>query len=585
MAQEKYASFGGFSRGCHGGLAPADLAKGYFHQAVNVAVRGGQVRTRPRLETRAVLQGIGAFQGAAVYSRDSGDRLVYGRGGRVRVLNLATGDDVEVAQLSSTAPKFFFCQADRYLIVQDRVSRPAILDGGTLLRYAAGYIDAGPNEVYTGGVMAYGHGRIFLSPTFLHTINGAPTDQTGRPYWVAGSILTPSDPENVLLFEETQYLNGGTANALPFENGFVQALHFFQNIASGTGVGPLLVFGKRGVSAVSVNVPRDSWFTADFSQVLYLGPGTVSPRSIAPVNNDLVFRSLDGIRSVRLTAQSASSNSSAPLAVVPMSHEVSHRLSEIGVEDLAEVSGAFADNRYLMTSNRTASGFQSLVSLDTSPVSAFGSSSSPAYDDIWVSVPFLEVLSATAANGLPEHLVVVSRNGNLELAGFSETAIKDFDDAVPTSRVYFPATAGSGSQSLEDMVRFQALHVTLRDVKGPLRIRAYYRADEYPYWARTEEIVWQGGDQDRPYSFPKLVLGPIDPDTGFTGGQGFPYGVGRNVQVCLEWDGVATLSGAVIALSKVPASPESSQGGMLTTCESPPGTAGVVELNDYEVMI
>lgn len=584
---ERYTSYGSFPRGCHGALAPTDLADGYFHRGVNLSVRDGNVSTRPRFKHTYTLQGSGTFNGAFVYSLNDGDRLVYGRGANVRVLDLWDGTDREVATLSD-AP-MYFTQADRYCIVQDGVSRPAILHESSLLRYAAPYQDPAPeegNEVYTGTVMAYGHGRIFLVPRYLHTLNGVPDPtQTGKPYWVAGSILEAGDPETVLKFGESQYLAGGLANALPFESGYVQGLAFFQNAASGNGIGPLLVFGRRGVTAVSVNVPRTNWLTADFSQVLFTGPGTRSPKSLVPVNNDLMFRALDGIRSVRLTAAQAQGQNQAPLAVVPVSHEVSHRLALDASADLPHVSMSFADNRVLMTVAGNGDGtFRGLLSLDTSPMSTMGQSYPPAFDDLWTGLSFRQVLAGRVGdNELPEHIIIDDQG---RVCTLSETETLDLGVSAPECRLYYPATMGGGKmRNVQDLVRFAALDTTFRRVRGPLEAKVLYRADEYPRWAETQTFRWTG-DAAHEVTLPRVTFSFLD-ETGCAMGMGLVFGRGRTVQPCLQWTGVATLSGSIVRMVAQPLDPEVSSACSegAPSAEQAPQYGDLISPNDFEYLV
>lgn len=576
----RFKTFGSFPRGCHGALAPTDLADGYFHRGVNVSVRDGQVSTRPRFKKEFTLGGTGAFNGSFVYSLDDGDRLVYGRGGKVRILDLWSGDDREVGTLNDTA--LFFCQAERYCIVQDGTSRPLILHESALLRQAANYANPAPadgNEVYTGTIMAYGHGRIFMVPTFLHNTDGVPTAETGKPYWVAGSIFVTGEPESLLKFGESQYLAGGVAASLPFESGFIQGLAFFQNVASGTGLGPLLVFGRRGVTAVSVNVPRDAWLSSDFSQVLFVGPGTTSPRSITSVNNDLLYRALDGIRSVRLTTGAAQGQDQAPLAVVPISFEVNHRLKLDTSADLPWVTGSFADNRVLMPVNGDGAGtFSGLLSMDTAPTSSMGQAYPPAFDDLWTGLSFRQVHSGRiGTNDLPEHLVVTADS----VYSLSETETQDNASTAPTCRLYLPATLGDGRSNPEDLVRFLAAHLTFRQVKGPLTVKAWYRADEYPKWAETGTYTWEG-DGSTEISLARVSLTPLS-EQGSMLGQGLVPGYGRTVQLCIEWTGVATLVGSVLEMDARPLDPEVAMACNLpgATLENPPESGAFQSLDDF----
>ncbi len=137
LLQEVMASV---TSGYNGSRDPALQVDQGYCGGVNLSIRGGFARTRPAL----VEQGIagmpaGLFQGAGVWSLENGDRFVFVVDGRVFVLvldTLALSQIGSVALLSTTA-QCFFCQADRYLVVQDGESEPVILlyDAGTPRRF------------------------------------------------------------------------------------------------------------------------------------------------------------------------------------------------------------------------------------------------------------------------------------------------------------------------------------------------------------------------------------------------------------------------------------------------------------------
>lgn len=515
-------------RGVHGGLSPDFLPSGYLAGGANITVRGGSVSTRPRFKVVGSIPADGAFQGVGVYSLASGDRLIFGMGAKIYELDPSTGASTLLFTFPTANGPHYYTQADRYFIIQNDQDRPVFHHRGEFTRQASPEGDA-DRELPTGSVMAYAHGRTFIVPRYLYDPDGNPTDQDGRAYWMAGDILLPLNPENVLKVTEDEYWNEGGATSLPFEAGNVTAMAVLQNAqASGTGLGALLAFGRTGVSAYVVAANRSDWKNLDFSQVLFTGVGTTSPKSLVPVNDDLIFRSPDGIRSLRTTAQQTQGGGG--WSIRPISYEVEHRLTRDLPADLPFTSASFADNRFLLTTGgRTDGAFAGLVSLDTLVSASLTQGSPPAYDDIWIAAPVLATVAARV-DGAKTHVVIFQRNGRYDFAIPTREELTDFGSTHVTSRIY---TRAYSTQS-RDLLSITNLDVIFRGIQGPLVARAYYRTDFYERWTPfygTLEI--NNGQTRRQVRF----------STGQDGCRedGTPPHVGQNAQLCIEWTGVATV--------------------------------------------
>jgi hypothetical protein len=552
--------------GCNAGLAPTLLPATQFAAGVNLSCRDGLVRTRPSFRKLRTLGSGTQFQGAATYRLVDTDRIVYAIDGVVRIYNIATNTITALSPpiaMNSTVETMYFAQADRYMIVQDGETRPLFIHQDKLFRQAIPYQAYDPtytgtaNEVYTGTVTAFGHGRVFTSARRIHANNGLPLSLTeGRPYFVAGDVRLPNNPSTVLNFTETTYLSGGGAAGLPSEYGFVQGMGFFRNVQSGTGLGPLIVFAKYGVGAFNVNTPRDDWQDTDFSQVLFSDIGTLSPRSIVPMNDDLLFRALDGLRSLRYTASQVSGGSGT-LSATSISHEVQPWLDMDSLADLPFVSVAVADNRAFMTSGgRTGQGFNALVCLDAAPAHGIsGALVPPAYAGIWTGAKFLQVLRGEVA-GVITLLALVANGDAVELWYLDpdQEIYRDNETKQTLCRLYTGAFAFGGVRSLK---KFSHVDVWVRDLRGDATLTAYYRPEGYSLWNACNSVSLVA-DYETAGALPqrryRVRLSPTSDDV-YDPATNIHLGQGNSFQICLEWEGSLALEKVTVAALPVSEEP------------------------------
>ena len=216
-----------FSGGMNSSLVPALIPENSVYRSVNVTFRGGTPTTRPGLRQvnldNGINSGIDIFvaefmQGAFFYKetrQSKNSSLFCVVGGYVVKIDLGTylvdrlypldssGVPDASKRLSFTAPKVYFCQAEKYLIIQDGLSIPYIFDGDNL--YESGVGPAGStgalSQIHTigsiyGSVMTYGQGRLYIASddrTRLYAGDlafGGSTDQVSITSGTAGTATS-----------------------------------------------------------------------------------------------------------------------------------------------------------------------------------------------------------------------------------------------------------------------------------------------------------------------------------------------------------------------------------------------------------
>jgi hypothetical protein len=373
-------------------------------------VQGGST-SRTRFQT--FIRGGKYFQGSAVYNdprQGNPTQIILVIDGWVMSLNFAENSCFRLNESQRLAPnlKCYFCQAERFLIIQDGVSHPLVFDGYSIRRADSFGLPCIP----TGKQMAYGHGRLFVAvndsteivagdiiyggstdsleiaessvdfPTTittltdhgfqsndLVTISGhSSVPKIDGTYYISAvpapnKLTIPAavastgiggfvyrfnggSDEDLLLANETTYLAEGGTFSLPGEMGRVKTLQFVPVQDDTTGQGDLIAFCERGAASYQVSLNRLEWkITRGFQRVMFLGVGSAAEAAVA-VNGDIFFRSLEGngIRTYRSARAEFDSYGQTPLSA-----EVDPILNQDTEWMLDDVSFLYFDDRLLMT--------------------------------------------------------------------------------------------------------------------------------------------------------------------------------------------------------------------------------------------
>lgn len=289
-----------------------ELREDELAHLVNGTIASGWVETRPKFSQMTLFFPRpedeyaftrGRFQGVKYYGFTNGAFFVYAVEGRLLLHDPLTGR-VQAAAVAGSAPfcdqpfsKFadavFMEQRGRYLVCQDGINPPVILDGPS-----ARIADRSNQEVPGGTVMADGWGRLALVGPGRRRI-----------YFSDHEVDPTTTP--LRFTDGATYLFNAPYFEVPASVGRVVAMEFMPFADTATGLGPLVVFGERGTVTYDVGIPRANWATSDISKLVLPNIGASSPWGTVARNGDLFFIDHQGrIRTVRSAiAESGAINS------------------------------------------------------------------------------------------------------------------------------------------------------------------------------------------------------------------------------------------------------------------------------------
>lgn len=490
------AGFKAVPNGNHSGIDPLFVPDGYVAAAVNADFRRGVVQTRPdfnRLRSFVLEEKYreGRFQGALAYTYNEKPHIIFGVAGDVFAFDVDLGFmhriTDEVPKLSPVVQRLSFLDTGTYVIVQDGINTPIIVEG-TGARLSEPTKDSPllelPGEISTGTHMAFVYGRIALA-------------LTDSPAFLIGDVAIPLRyPDNYLFFAENQYLQGAGA----FETlGKITALSAWSQIDTPTGIGGLLVFTPDTVEAYDIATDRRVWGEQPISRVI-LDRGTVGPNAVVRQNNDVFFRHRDGIYSIRSARAELAQN-----VFLSYSRFNAKFIEHDDQAVLPLVSGALFDKRVLFTcapynwvredDGMFETTFRGVVVFDHDVDEAPRAANEIA-SGIWTGLDFHQILDLKArtfafARGTGGDIQLWEMGGN--------SGMDDNRSPIPTT-VYTPAYDFGDRTVLKKMERAE---MWLNDVSGKVSFDLSLRADRRAWKVVQTGLVREWTDKDcRPIPTP-----------------------------------------------------------------------------------
>jgi len=554
-----FDGFESLTGGMNSAVSPSLIQKTEIARGVNIDLRSGHARTRKPFVRRAmsgepsVIAAIenGKYQGGCIFRYSGMDYVVFGVFGRIYMLNIQTFDVIDITpaeRLSAVVDRFYFCQANEYLIIQDGFNRPVIVRGNVARQSACGD-DRSLPEVPVGKMMAFGQGRLFVV--------------VGDKYIMAGDIYLPWQPERVLQFTETQYLSGGGAFGLPTWMGNITGLAFQPNVVSGTGLGALVVFADKGVASFGVQAARSTWNSTDISRVLYQDGGGTGQASLISVGNDIFYLATDGLRSLKLTA-SESQGSGALLQSLPLSRKIQSIVDDETPWAYQYASGAVHDNRMLITSvarmrkvlnpfgvNVDDFYFEGLTAIDM-----IGHTGIPiVYEGIITGCKFLQVFDAERFKRKQLLCFGLGAENKIGVYTQENTALDNYKTR-PECRSY---TAAFDFQSPTPVQkRLAYVEVWVSELSGIVDMEVFYRPEGYPLWTKAGEARFIAKDSNTgEYNVLRQVRQKIR-ITEDTAGLSAEQSELRNmlvaprIQFCFSWKGSCQIDRALCVADTQP---------------------------------
>lgn len=465
--------------GMNRGREPELISEQQAHTLRNLSTRGGRVRSRPRFVQRAALP-AGLLQGGTVFNRTS--RLVVSVGGKVFEVDPADWSRVEKSgwlepheaslsqpqkdvlidsrRNSSRQPRVWFCETVASLVIQDGQARPFVYDGDKFRR-AVG------DEVPVGRAMAFGNGRLAVVVSSGSDVRLGDIRQAAH--------------QSELKFTETTALHGGGDFSFPSE---VTALAVLPVIDTGSGQGSLVVGCRDSVHSLKTQITqRDIWAEVGFQTIMLPSRGIVGANAVVAVNQDLYFRSSDGLRSVR----TSTADYDAP-GLAPLSAEVRHRFDYDTPFLLGDASVAYFDNRLLCTHSPFCyagrSLAQGLIALNFDALSGRGQKSPPCFDGEWDGLIVAQIFTGKVHGA--ERCFILGRdlagqNGLWEtLPEVAEPAGDEPLQVIETRTLF-----GDGPGTIKNLRRCD---LQFSGIRGGLVCRVYFRPEKYPFWVKWDEF-------------------------------------------------------------------------------------------------
>lgn len=361
-------------------------------------------------------------------------------------------------------PIAYMVQADKWMVIQDGISSAIIYDGKKARRSnTTGTVDE--TEIPVGTILAYGMGRIC---TVVNKRDIAFGD-------LFGSHDTPDPADSLILFTERNFLAEGFDASIPFHQGIATGMAFFPQLDTSTGNGQLMVFAERGANSFFLNIDRELWKTSQFQILALATTGLRGDRSISAVNEDLWFRSDDGMRSYR-QARSESSG----WAHIPLSTNVKQYLGNDADFLLRYASSIYFDNRIICTTspmwNQGRPSHMGLIVVDFDIISSFNGQAisqqvdRPAWEGFWFTPQFqpVQVLTGIFEGKTRAFCFGIDNSGQNQLYEFSVDDKDDFDDEkIPwqlTSRAFDFQKLQQGSSSIFNENEIYDADIWLRDI-------------------------------------------------------------------------------------------------------------------------
>lgn len=210
----------------------------------------------------------------------------------------------------------WFAQGYEWLFVQNGEQNCIIWNGQDTTKFA-NYFRANPvlNQMPVGGAMAYIYGMMVV------------TSADGRNQIAVGDQAYSNNQTNstdIYKFTDMTYWAEGGYFDIAADLGDIMGVSAMPYLDTGAGQNELVVLCRLGASSFDLSGDRTTWLNNQVQRISLIGQGCVSTHSLALLNGDLIYKSIDGIRSYansRIEFQQGDSQ-------VPMSYDVDRWLRQ-----------------------------------------------------------------------------------------------------------------------------------------------------------------------------------------------------------------------------------------------------------------
>jgi hypothetical protein len=317
--------------------------------------------------------------------------------------------------------------------------------------------------------------------------------------FVAGDIrggASGTSAENyrdaVLSITENLYLVGGGTFSVPGALGSITAMRFIANLDTSLGQGPLQVLTPTTVFSCNAPLDRLTWqtMTNPILTESLITNGGKGQDSTQVSNGDLMFRSIDGLRSLILGRRDFNVWGNSPI-----SEEVENVLKVDDPGLLRFASSFVFDNRYLLTTHPIQSDhgvyWKGIVPLNFDPVSTLRGKLPSIYDaGVWNGLNVLSLVLGTF-NDVERGFAFVWNELTTaielwEILPENKANIADNDGVsdIPVNWNVDSASLkfGQDNPSKRQLLRLKDGEIQVEDLVGTVCFDVYYKPDQYPKW-------------------------------------------------------------------------------------------------------
>jgi len=549
-----------FVGGANSSIDPSLIKPNQFAWGQNMVVRGGFPRSRPGFKfIKAIPNGV--IQGACYFKNQSSEELVSLINGRLYSLRPESpAQPVEdITPVNETnnyvSRRANLVPANNFLVVQDGLSSPIIYSGassyrsnrildpvdslelactlgannarlncsstsglfpGMLVRAARGVqdnsiivsIDSATELTLSKTCTLTGLGLLrFFSPGPLQVDVSVPTGSVmafgnGR-LWVAhnnelyAGDLAGSYPGSEIRFSEQQYLTGG--GSFSFESN-ITGLSFLPGTDTSTGQGDLIVFTENEICAVRANIfDRTLWqSTAGMQRKLFLNAGSESHDSIISISNDIYFKAIDGIRSLRQSLQEGRGTAISLADSIEATRVINYetprwqRNSPSCYFDYRALHGSAPKIQKVFQSDEEYNiVFTKIVPQDFNP-GVYEGNYPPVYDGEWTGLQVCKFVVASFSGVQKCFALVCGSDGKNALyqitnEAYFDTLLSDNDEEIETpisSSVEMRRMSMDFPYEIKELVRAD---IGFSDIRGPLAWEFSFAPDYFPVFLKVQQ--------------------------------------------------------------------------------------------------
>jgi len=403
------------------------------------------------------------------------------------------------------------------------------------------------DELPPGRMGAYGMGR-----NAMCLVDGKQFvfgDQTGG----SSGTISLNYRDAVLHITENNYLAGGGLFSVPGSIGDIRAMIFSANLDASLGQGPLQIFTHSHVFSCQVPVDRLTWqdVTNPILSESLISNGALGQWSTVIANSDILFRAIDGIRSLILARREFGTWGN-----VPESREIDSILARDSTDLLRFGSAITWDNRLLMTALPTPSdqGFyhKALIALNFDPLSSLRGKEPSVYDGPWTGLQVLQMITGEfqeRPRAFAFTLNTLASPAELEIYEFLKSEIPAKDNGtidiqceMHSACLFNYPDNDPRSMELKRLVGGE-IYVDQIAPGTTANFQVYYKPDQYPCflsWHQWSECAGTAAETEsdvllrKPQFRPEMGLGEpnpraCDPITNR------PFREGFNFQIRIIW--------------------------------------------------